>query len=204
MTQPPQHQLGGLSVAILVTDGFEQDEMTGPQAALEESGVIIRRVSDRMGQIRGMHHDQPGDLFDVDATFDKVTADEFDAVLLPGGAVNSSRIRSNANAQALVRQIDRQGKPLAVICHAPWLLISAGLVKGRKMTSWPELQRDLEQAGAQWVDAPVVLDGNWVSSRKPDDIPAFNDAFKALLARRTRGSTVGTADDMPAAAGEDG
>jgi len=204
MTQPPQHQLGGLSVAILVTDGFEQDEMTGPQAALEESGVIIRRVSDRMGQIRGMHHDQPGDLFDVDATFDKVTADEFDAVLLPGGAVNSSRIRSNANAQALVRQIDRQGKPLAVICHAPWLLISAGLVKGRKMTSWPELQCDLEQAGAQWVDAPVVLDGNWVSSRKPDDIPAFNDAFKALLARRTRGSTVGTADDMPAAAGEDG
>jgi len=204
MTQPPQHQLGGLSVAILVTDGFEQDEMTGPQAALEESGVIIRRVSDRMGQIRGMRHDQPGDLFDVDAVFDKVTADEFDAVLLPGGAVNSSRIRSNADAQALVRQIDRQGKPLAVICHAPWLLISAGLVKGRKMTSWPELRHDLEEAGAHWVDDKVVVDGNWVSSRKPDDIPAFNAAFKALLAQRTRSQTAGTADDMPAAAGEDG
>ena len=204
MTNPPQHQLGGLNIAILVTDGFEQEELTGPQAALEESGVMIRLLSDRTGQVRGVHHDQPGDLFDVDATFDKVTADEFDAVLLPGGAVNASRIRHNADAQELVRQMDQQGKPLAVICHGPWLLVSAGLVRGRKMTSAPELQKDLEQAGAQWVDEKVVVDRNWVSSRKPDDIPAFNAAFKGILAQRTRQNIKGTSDDMPASAGEGG
>ena len=176
----------------------------GPQAALEESGVIIRLLSDRTGQVQGVHHDQKGDLFDVDATFDKVTADEFDALLLPGGAVNSSRIRNNADAQDLVRQIDQQGKPIAVICHAPWLLISARLVEGRKMTSSPDLKKDLENAGAQWVDEKVVVDGNWVSSRKPEDIPAFNAAFKGILAQRTRQNIKGTSDDMPASAGEGG
>jgi protease I len=204
MSNPPQHQLGGLNVAILVTDGFEQEELTGPRAALEESGVIIRMLSDRMGQVRGLHHDQDGDLFEVDTTFDKVTADEFDAVLLPGGAVNARRISSNADARKLVRQIDQEGKPMAVICHAPWLLIGAGLVPGRKMTSAPELKEDLEKAGAHWVDEKVVVDRNWVSSRKPKDIPAFNAAFKALLAKRTRQHTQGTSDDTPASAGEGG
>lgn len=204
MSNPPQHQLGGLNIAILVTDGFEQEELTGPQAALEESGVMIRLLSDKTGQVQGVHHDQPGDSFDVDTTFDKVTADEFDAVLLPGGAVNASRIRNNADAQELVRQMDQQGKPVAVICHAPWLLVSAGLVKGRKMTSAPELQKDLEQAGAQWVDEKVVVDRNWVSSRKPADIPAFNAAFKGILAQRTRQNIKGTSDDTPASAGEGG
>lgn len=204
MSNPPQHQLGGLCIGILLTDGFEQTEMTGPRASLEESGVLIRMLSDRAGQVRGVHHDQPGDLFDVDTTFDRVTADEFDALLLPGGKVNSSRIRNNPAAQALVRQVDAQGKPIAVICHAPWLLISAGLVRGRKMTSAPDVKQDLENAGAHWVDEKAVVDRNWVSSRAPGDIPAFNAAFKGILAQRTRQHIRGTSDDIASSAGEGG
>ncbi|MEO8012854.1 MAG: type 1 glutamine amidotransferase domain-containing protein [Polaromonas sp.] len=204
MSNPPQHRLGGLCIGIVLTDGFEQAEMTEPRAALEESGVLIRMLSDKKGRVRGVHHDQPGDLFDVDTTFNQVTADEFDALLLPGGKVNANSLRNNADAQALVRQIDAQGKPIAVICHAPWLLISAGLVQGRKMTSSPDVQQDLEKAGAHWIDEKVVVDRNWVSSRTPEDIPAFNAAFKGILAQRTRQHTRGTADDMPASAGEGG
>jgi len=204
MVKPQQHFLGGLNIAILVTDGFEQVELTGPLQALEESGVIIRMLSDKTGQVQGYHHDLRGDLFDIDMTFDKAKADEFDAVLLPGGAVNSNRIRNDVDAQQLVRQIDQQGKPVAVICHGAWLLVSANLVKGRKMTSWPSLKEDIETAGGHWVDAEVVVDGNWVSSRKPDDIPAFNAAFMAILARRTRKSVHGTADDVAGGAGMGG
>jgi protease I len=204
MTPPPQHQLGGLSVAILVTDGFEQIEMTGPRDALEESGVIIHMLSDKKEPVQGYHHDLRGDLFDVDMTFENAMADEFDALLLPGGAVNSIHIRNNPDAQRLVRHIDQQGRPIGVICHAPWLLVSAGLVKGRKLTSWPSLKTDIENAGGLWADAEVIVDKNWVSSRKPDDIPAFNAAFKHLLAQRTRKNTYGTADDISSTAGEDG
>ena len=204
MTQAQQHHLGGLNIAILVTDGFEQVELTAPLQALEESGVMIRMLSDKKGQVQGYHHDQRGDLFDVDMTFDKAKADELDAVLLPGGAVNSNRIRNNADAQLIVRQMDKLGKPIAVICHGSWLLLSAGLVKGRKLTSWPSLQQDIEGAGGHWVDADVMVDGNWVSSRKPDDIPAFVAAFKGILDKRTRASVKGTADDLPGAAGMGG
>ena len=204
MTNPAQHYLGGLNIAILVTDGFEQIELTAPRDALEESGVIIRMLSDKLGQVQGYHHDQRGDLFDIDMTFDMANADEFDAVLLPGGAVNSNRIRNNIDAQRLVQQIDQQGKPVAVICHGAWLLVSANLVKGHKMTSWPSLKEDIENAGGKWVDAEVVVDGNWVSSRKPDDIPAFNAAFQALLGKRTHENVQGTADDAEGSAGMGG
>lgn len=204
MTQAQQHHLGGLNIAILVTDGFEQVELTAPLQALEESGVMIRMLSDKKGQVQGYHHDQRGDLFDVDMTFDTAKADEFDAVLLPGGAVNSNRIRNNADARLIVRQMDKLGKPIAVICHGSWLLVSAGLVNGRKLTSWPTLKEDIESAGGHWVDADVVVDGNWISSRKPDDIPAFVAAFKGILDKRTRDSVKGTADDMPGAAGMGG
>lgn len=181
MVNPPPYQLGGLNVAILLTDGFEQVEMTQPRAALEASGVVTRVLSSKKSPVQGYHHDHRGDFFDVDMTFDEAKADDFDALLLPGGAVNSIRIRSNLDAQRLVQEMDRQGKPIAVICHAAWLLISADLVKGRRMTSWPSLQADIEDAGGQWVNAEVVVNHNWVSSRKPDDIPAFNEAFKRLL-----------------------
>jgi protease I len=204
MTTTQQHHLGGLTVAILVTDGFEQIELTAPRKALEESGVIIRLLADRKGQIQGYNHLKKADLVDVDMTFDMAKADEFDAVLLPGGAINSDRIRSNTAAQRIVTQMDRQGKPIAVICHGAWLLASAGLVKGKKMTSWPSLKDDLKNAGARWIDAEVVVDGNWVSSRKPEDIPAFNAAFMRILGQRTKASVQGTADDEPAAAGTGG
>jgi len=200
MSNTPQHTLGSLCIGILLTDGFEQAELTEPRGALKEAGAIVRMLSDKTGQVRGVHHDQPGDLFDVDTTFKQARADEFDALLLPGGEVNASHIRNNPDAQALVRQIDAQGKPIAVICHAPWLLISAGLVQGRKMTSAPDVKRDLEKAGAYWVDEKVVVDRNWVSSRTPEDIPAFNAAFKDILVKHMRG----TSDDISSSAAQGG
>ena len=198
--KPAQHLLGGLHVAILVNDGFEQVEMTEPRAALHEAGVITRIVSVHKGQVRGYHHDAPADSFDVDLTLEQARADDFDAVLLPGGERNAASIRGDARAQAFVRQIDKEGKPLAVICHAPWLLVSAAMVEGRTLTSFPSLEQDIRQAGGHWVDEPVQIDRNWISSRKPGDIPAFNAAFKEVLARRTKGSVKGTADDLPSAA----
>lgn len=202
--QQQQHLLGGLCVAILAVNGFEQVEMTGPRKALEELGVMTRLISVNPGQIQGMHHDQPGDMFDVDLTFDKADAQAFDAVLLPGGVKNADTIRSSRHAQEFVRAIDKEGKPLAVICHGPWLLISAGLVKGRTLTSWPSLESDIRNAGGTWIDEPVVADGNWISSRKPADIPAFNARFRELLARRTKESVKGTADEAMSSAGTGG
>jgi protease I len=204
MSKPPQHLTGGLSIAVLLNDGFEQVEMTGPRKALEESGAMVKLVSVHKGQVQGWNHDKPADKFTVDLTVEQAKADDFDAVLLPGGVQNADTIRSSRHAQEFVRSIDRQGKPLAVICHGGWLLVSAGLVKGRKMTSWPSLQDDIRNAGGDWVDEEAVTDRNWVSSRKPNDIPAFNKAFLALLGKRVKESVKGTADDAAAAAGTGG
>jgi protease I len=168
---PPQHLLGGLVVAILANDGFEQLELTQPREALQEAGVVTRLVSVHKGRIRGFHHDQPGDLFDVDLAMEDARADDFDAVLLPGGVRNADMLRASRHAQQFVRDIDRQGKPLAVICHGPWLLISAGLVKGRTLTSWPTLESDIRNAQGAWLDQPVVRDGNWVSSEVIGPLP---------------------------------
>lgn len=202
--RPSQHLLGGLHVAVLATDGFEQVEMTGPVDALHEMGVITKLVSPESGKIQGFHHDHPGDFFNVDLTLEEARAEDFDAVLLPGGVQNSDALRTDARAQKFVKAIDREGKPLAVICHAPWLLVSAGLVKGRTITSWPSLADDIRNAGGNWVDEASHVDDNWVSSRKPEDIPAFNNQLGRLLARRTKDSVRGTADDIPAAAGMGG
>lgn len=202
MSNPAQHSLDGLRIGILLCDGFEQAEMTEPRAALEEAGASIRMLSEKTGQVRGMHHDQEGDLFDTDTPFKQAAADEFDAILLPGGEVNARHIRDNPDAQALVRQIDAQGKPIAVICHAPWLLISAGLVQGRKMTSAPDVKRDLEKAGAYWVDEKAVVDRNWVSSRTPEDIPAFNTAFREMLIQRKGQPTDGMPGSSAPSAGK--
>lgn len=201
---PPQHLLGGLTVAILANDGFEQVELTQPRQALQEAGVATRLVSVHRGRIRGFHRDQPGDLFDVDLALEEARADDFDAVLLPGGVRNADMLRASRHAQQFVRDIDQQGKPLGVICHGAWLLISAGLVKGRTLTSWPTLESDIRNAQGNWLDQPVVVDRNWVSSRKPADIAAFNAKFKELLAARTHESVAGTADDAASAAGTGG
>lgn len=197
MTQPTPHLLGGLTVAILSNSGVEQAELTEPRRALEEAGAETRLISVNPGRIQGFHHDKPGDWFDVQLTLDKADPDAFDAVLLPGGVQNADRLRASHNAQAFVQAIDRAGKPIAVICHGPWLLVSAGLVEGRKLTSWPSLESDIRNAGGQWLDEEVVADGNWVSSRKPADIPAFNAKMVELFSRQRGKTAVGSGDDLP-------
>ena len=176
-----QKKLQGKRVAIVLTDDFEQVEMTEPRKALDEAGAITWLISTKAGQVQGFNHDTKGDSFKVDLTLDQANPDEFDAVLLPGGALNADKLRIEPKAQEFVRRIDRAGKPIAVICHAPWLLVSAGLVKGRRMTSFETIQDDIRNAGGQWVDQETVRDGNWVSSRKPDDIPAFNHQMLDLF-----------------------
>lgn len=176
--------LSGANVAILVTDGFEQVEMTGPRKALEDAGATTRIVSERAGSVQGFRHDTKADQFSVDLSFDEAYAEDFDAVLLPGGAFNADQIRAIPAAQRFVQEIEQDGKPIAVICHGAWLLVSAGLVKDRTLTSWPTLQDDIRNAGGEWVDEEVVVDRNWISSRKPTDIPAFNSALISALSQR--------------------
>ena len=176
-------ELNGKRVAFLVTDGFEQVELTGPREALEQSGAVVDILSDKEGTVRGWNHDQPADAFDVDATFESAHLDLYDALVLPGGVQNSDTIRLIPAAQKLVKSHDSAGKPLAVICHGGWLLVSCGLVKGKRLTSYKTLQDDIRNAGGDWVDEEVVVDGNLITSRQPDDIPAFNrQLIKALAA----------------------
>ena len=187
--------LNGLHIAILVTDGFEQVELTQPKDALEGEGAITKIISDKRGMVQGMNHDKPADQFPVDLTFDEAYSQDFDAVLLPGGEVNSARIRDIELAQKIVKGITAQGKPIAVICHGAWLLASAGLVQGKTMTSHQDLEQDLRKAGVNWMDQEVVVDDNLVSSRKPEDIPAFNARMIEVFGQRMRDSVAGTPDE---------
>lgn len=166
--------LKGKRVAILVTDGFEQIELTSPREALEKAGAKCLIVSPKDGSVQAFKHHDKADKFDVDLALAKADPNEFDAVLLPGGVINGDALRIEKRAQQFVQEIDRAGKPILVICHGGWILVSAGLVKGRTMTSWPTLEDDIRNAGGNWKDQEVIRDGNWVSSRKPDDLPAFN------------------------------
>jgi protease I len=166
--------LNNKRVAILVTDGFEQAELTGPKEALEQAGAKVDIISASDGQVKGWNHDKPADDFKVDLTFKAANVDQYEAVVLPGGVQNSDNIRIDPDAQNLVKGFEAAGKPIAVICHGGWLLVSSGLVKGKTMTSYKTLKDDLVNAGANWVDQEVVRDGTWISSRQPDDIPAFN------------------------------
>ena len=161
-------------VAILAVDGFEEAELTEPQRALKEAGVEVDVISGKSGEIQGLRHIDPGDKVGVDRTFADAKADEYDAVVLPGGVVNSDAIRLIPEAQSFVKQANASNKLIAIICHGGWLPISAGIVRGHTMTSWPSLQDDLRNAGATWVDQPVVRDRNFITSRKPDDLAAFN------------------------------
>ncbi|MDQ6660798.1 MAG: type 1 glutamine amidotransferase [Chloroflexota bacterium] len=170
-----------MRVAILVTDDFEQVELAEPKKALEQAGATTKIVSPKSGQVQGMNHDVKADTFPVDMTLDQANPHDFDAVLLPGGAVNADALRMEPKAQEFVRAIDGAGKPVAVICHAPWLLVSSGLTKGRTMTSYYTIQDDVRNSGANWVDQELVHDRNWVSSRSPKDIPAFNSGMIELF-----------------------
>lgn len=173
--------LRGMKVAILVTDYFEQVELTEPRKALEEAGATTAIVSLK-GRVQGVNHVEMADTFTVDLSLEEARADNFDAVVLPGGALNADFLRMQPKAQDLVRKMDAEGKPIAVICHGAWLLVSAGLVEGRRMTSYYTIQDDLRNAGAQWEDTEVVRDGNLVSSRQPRDLPAFNREMISLFA----------------------
>jgi protease I len=177
-------QLEGCKVAILAMDGFEEAELMEPKRALTEAGAMVHVISKKPGQIQGFRHVDRGSMVTVDATFDQVKPDDYDAVVLPGGVVNGDAIRTVPEAQAFVRAVDDAHKPLAVICHGGWLPISAGIVKGHTLTSWPSLQDDMRNAGATWVDQEVVEDDNFITSRKPDDIPAFNRKIIERLAQR--------------------
>ena len=166
--------LAGKRVAIVATDGFEQSELAEPQRALEDAGAKTEIVSLRSGTIRGWKEKNWGDAFDVDKTVGQANPDDYDALVLPGGVMNPDKLRMDADAVSFVRRFFDDRKPVGAICHGPWTLIDAGVVKGRQMTSYPSLRQDLINAGARWTDAEVVTDKGLVTSRRPDDLPAFN------------------------------
>ena len=176
--------LNGLRVAILATDGVEDVELKEPRNALDEAGARTTLFAPKAGNIYSMNHHDKAAQYDVDQSLDHARADEFDAVLLPGGALNADTLRVHPRAQQFVRDMDQSGKPIAVICHAPWLLISAAIVRGRSITSYHTIQDDIRNAGGKWQNEEVVQDKNWVSSRQPSDIPAFNRAMIDLFSQR--------------------
>lgn len=160
-------------IAVLATDGFEQVELTEPVKALKAASANVSVIAPKGGQIQGMNHDKPGDMVTVDHDLASVSADSFDALLLPGGVANPDTLRINKQAVAFVQHFVQSGKPIAAICHGPWTLIEAGGVRGHRMTSWPSLRSDLVNAGATWEDKSVVVDGTLVTSRNPNDLPDF-------------------------------
>lgn len=175
--------LSGMRVALLVTDGFEQVEMTEPRRALERAGAKVTLISPKSHKVRGFKHDKAADAFKVDLELHKAKADNFDALLLPGGVQNPDSLRLVPEAIEFIKQMGRANKAIAAICHGPWTLINAGLVKGHTMTSWPSLEVDLKNAGATWVDEAVVISDNLVTSRKPQDIPSFNEAMIEVFSK---------------------
>lgn len=167
-------ELRGKRIAALVDNGFEQVELLEPRKALEQAGAKVDVVSPQKSEVKGWNHAEWGQTVKVDAPLEQARADQYDGLLLPGGVINPDKLRINPKAIEFVKGFTTTGKPIAAICHRPWTLIEAGAVRGRTMTSWPSLQNDLRNAGAQWVDQDVCVDNGLVTSRKPDDIPAFN------------------------------
>jgi len=186
-------KLDGVRVAILAADGFEQSELFEPKKALEEAGAEVSIVSLKAGEIKGWNHTNWGASIDVDLTVDEANADDFDALQLPGGVMNPDKLRMNEQAVNFIKAFFDAGKPVGAICHAPWTLIEAGVVRGKTVTSWASLKTDLENAGATWIDEEVVTDNGLVTSRKPDDIPAFNEKiieeFAEGIHRRQKSAT---------------
>jgi protease I len=167
-------ELQGKRVAFLATDMVEQVELTEPWKAVKEAGATPELISLEEGEIQGFNHYDKADTFKVDNTVEQARADDYDALVIPGGVGNPDTMRADENAVQFVRDFFEQGKPVGVICHGPWMLVESGVVRGRKVTSWPSLQTDIRNAGGDWVDQEVVVDNGLVTSRKPDDLPAFN------------------------------
>jgi len=168
------NELQGKRIAFLATDGVEQVELTEPWRAVQDAGATPELLSLEEGEIQGFEHLDKGDTFPVDKAVGRADAGDYDGLVLPGGVANPDFLRADEDAVAFVREFFEQGKPVAAICHGPWTLIDAGVAKGRKVTSWPSLRTDLRNAGAEWVDERCVVDRGLVTSRKPDDLPAFN------------------------------
>lgn len=167
------HKLEDKKIAFLATDGFEQVELTGPWEAIRNAGATVELISIESGEIQGVNHDEKADTFEVDRIVEDVSASDYDGLVLPGGVFNPDALRQNKEAVGLVRDFFKQHKPVAAICHAPWTLIEADVVRGRTVTSWPSLRTDLINAGANWIDEECVCDEGLVTSRNPDDVPAF-------------------------------
>ena len=182
-------QLEGLRVAILATDGFEQVELTEPRKALDEAGATTHLIAPESGQIKAWDETDWGITVDVDATLDEATPQDYDALLLPGGVLNPDNLRTNEKAVSFARTFFDAGKPVAAICHGPQTLIEADVLRGRRMTSYASVQTDLKNAGADWVDEEVVVDDHFITSRKPDDIPAFNQTIIQEFAKALRETT---------------
>lgn len=178
-------ELSHLRVAVLVTDGFEEAELTEPLQALKEAGAKVEIISNKSGQIQAFRHHDKGITINCDRILDEVQASQYDAVLLPGGTLNADMLRIEPALQSFLQQMQQADKPFAIICHAPWELISANLVRGRTLTSYHTIADDIRNAGGNWVDQEVVVDKNWVTSRKPDDIPAFIQEMLNLFAQST-------------------
>lgn len=181
-------QLDGIKVAILATNGVEAVELERPKHALEQAGAQAQVVSPMEREIRAWRHDHWGDEIPVDLPLSRADAGEFDALFIPGGVMSPDHLRMNPDAVNFVRAFVDQEKPVAAICHGPWMLVEADAVRGHEVTSWPSLETDLENAGAKWVDREVVVDGRLVTSRKPDDIPAFDEKMIQLFAESSRGA----------------
>ena len=176
--------LKGHKVAILATDGVEQVELIEPRKALDAAGAVTHLISPKQGAIQGMNHDEKADMLPVDRPLAEVHASEYDALLLPGGVANPDALRMEPAAVQFVREFMLSDKPVAAICHGPWLLVEAAAVSGRTLTSWPSLKTDIRNAGGQWVDQPVAIDDRLITSRKPSDIPAFSAAIVKQFANR--------------------
>jgi len=180
------NQLNGKRIAILATDGVEQVEMTEPRKALDAAGAKTELVSPAKGQLQAWQHLEKGDKFPVDVQLDAADPNNYDALVLPGGVANPDQLRTMPKAVQFVKSFFEQDKPVAAICHAPWMLVEADVVRGKTVTSWPSLHTDLKNAGAKWVDREVVEDDNLVTSRKPDDLPAFNKKIVELFSQGTQ------------------
>ncbi len=189
--------LDGVRVAVIAADGFEQVELTWPVEALRDQGARVEVISLRRGSIQGFNLLVPGKQVHVDRTIFTASANTYDALLLPGGFFNPDFLRQSKYVLRFVRAFDQAGKPIAVICHGPWVLVSAGLVQGRRLTSWPGIQDDIRNAGGIWEDTAVVHDGNWVSSRGPQDIKQFSKAMVTHFAAHVQGAARTQASGMP-------
>ena len=173
--------LRGKRIAILATDGFEQSELIEPKKALEESGATTEVISPKSGEIKAWKIKEWAEKVKVDRPLEQAKAQDYDALVLPGGVMNPDHLRMEPRAVSFVKDFVATGRPVAAICHGPWTLVEAGVVRGKTFTSWPSLKTDLKNAGANWVDKEVVTDGQFISSRKPDDLPAFNKTLIEMI-----------------------